>query len=412
MEVNVVYVAAFFPKLSETFVYREVLGLRERGLSVPVVSVRPCLEDMGTDELNALKDEVIPVYGRGWLALVRDSLLELLSHPMRALKTLGTSTWEMLSADDMHGIRKRLKVGMQGFASLALAHRLRPLKPDLLHAHMAHVPTTITRYTALQLGIPYSFTGHAADIFRDRTLLASKLKEAAFVNCISEWHRSFYQSLAPRPDADYPVLRCGVDPSSFPERQPTEGPLQLFAVGRLVKKKGFDLLLDALATASLAQLDWKLLLIGDGPERELLDQKVAEHPCRDRISMPGAQPNHKVREAMSQADIFILPCRVDPDGDRDGIPVVLMEAMAAGAAVISGDVPSIRELVLDGVTGRMVPSEDIPALCAALEELMVDDTLRQERVVAGRGRIDEEFSLSITVDRMLENLKKLAPVES
>jgi glycosyltransferase involved in cell wall biosynthesis len=255
------------------------------------------------------------------------------------------------------------------------------------------------------LRIPFSFTGHAADLFRDRLLLTPKLREAAFVNCISEWHRRFYAELVPRPDEEYPLVRCGVDPDNFPQRSSSAGErIHLFAVGRLVRKKGFDLLLEALADPEVRDLNWDLLLIGDGPERENLNVQQEQHPAKDRITLAGSKPNHVVREEMAKADIFVLPCRVDLQGDRDGIPVVLMEAMAAGATVISGDVPSIRELVQDGINGRMIPSEDVPALIRALREVLLDASLLTQRIQAARHRIEEEFSLSTTVERIRHTL--------
>jgi len=402
---TVVYLAAQFPKLSETFVYREVLGLRARGLTVPVAAVRPSEDAMGEEALEALKGETLPVYGAGAGALLKDALLELLAHPLRAAGTLARGKVDAFTAKDAGGMLNRMKIVLQAFASLALARRLRPLRPALLHAHMGHVPATFAMYTARQLGIPFSFTGHAADIFRDRALLDLKLRRAAFVHCISLWHRGFYQSLVSRPDADYPLVRCGVDLSDFADRTEGGGAVRLLAVGRLVPKKGFDLLLEALAAPGLAERDWTLTLVGDGPERAALERQRSAHPARGRITLAGSQPNTAVRARMSETDLFLLPCRVDAQGDRDGIPVVLMEAMAAGAAVISGDIPSIRELIESGKNGILVPPGDVAELTKALILLCTSASLRASLSAEATQTVEQEFSLQMNLDRIIMNLE-------
>lgn len=404
MKQPIIYLSANFPKLSETFVYREILGLRAVGVDVRTVSIRPSTDTLGDPALETLRQEAIPVYGSGGRRLLLDAALEMLQHPVRSLCTVGYGIRLAVGEKDVKGLAARLKIGVQALAALALARRLRPLQPGLLHAHMAHVPTTFAMLTARQLGVPFSFTGHAADLFRDRALLLPKLKQAAFVHCISRWHREFYQELCPRPDADYPIVRCGVDPSEFASRAPAEpGTTRLLAAGRLVGKKGFDVLLAALAAPALSDLSWTLTLIGDGPEEEALRAQWQAHPCRDRITLAGAQPNSVVRQAMMSADVFVLPCRVDPDGDRDGIPVVLMEAMMAGAVVVSGDIPSIRELIEHDRTGLFVSPGDAKALTEVLVRLCKNAELRERLAAAARPAAIAEFSLAVNIQRILDN---------
>lgn len=403
---SIVYITAQFPKQSETFVYREVLALRQKGANVHVAGVRPSHDNLGNEALEALKSETVSVYGSGAIRLVKDAALEFFSHPLNAPQTLARGFWDAVTQKDAGGLSGRLKIGLQAFASLALAHRLRPLRPALLHAHMAHVPATFAMYTARQLEIPFSFTGHAADIFRDRSLLSAKLKRAAFVHSISYWHQEYYQSLCPRPPEDYPVVRCGVDASEFEPHAPPGETLQILAVGRFVAKKGFDLLLDALADPQLAELPWELTLVGDGPEQEALIAKAAAHPARKKIHLPGAKSNDDVRWMMSRSDLFVLPCRVDPRGDRDGIPVVLMEAMTAGVPVISGDIPSIRELIQSGENGFLLPPGDVKKLTAALIQLCTSAPLRDRFICEGLKTVDHEFSQSANADRILENLSQ------
>jgi len=401
----ILYVGATLPARSETFVYNELLALGARGVRVHAASVRTPEQHLGEQRLDILAARAVPIYGAGPARLLADALMEALTHPLRAA---GVLAW--LIADELRGRplppMRRLKLISQAIGALALARRVRPLGIGHIHAHMAHVPTTIAMYAARQLGIPFSFTGHANDLFRQQTLLREKLQRAAFVACISHWHRAFYRTFVVLPDQQLPIVRCGVelpDPAGDGEHadKTTSAP-RIIAVGRLVPKKGFDLLVTALDR--LRDLPWQCEIIGSGPEEQRLNDQIRTLRLTDRITLLGAAPHARVRQLVAQADLFVLPCRVDPAGDRDGIPVVLMEAMAAGVPVVSGDLPAIRELVHDQENGVLVAPEDTDALVAAIRRLLTDPSLRREWGQAARAWVEQEFSLAGNVERLWQAL--------
>ena len=250
-------------------------------------------------------------------------------------------------------------------------------------------------------------TGHAVDIFSRRTLLLTKLQRAAFCACISEWHRTFYQDELVRAGAPrlaeqrLPVVRCGVDISEFvPVESRRPGRLRMLTVGRLIEKKGFDLLLRALAAQSEDAPDFECVIMGGGEESEALAALCEELGLEDRVTFTGAVPNHEVRERLQHADLFVLPCRVAKSGDRDGIPVVLMEAMASGVPVVAGDIPSIRELVRDDHSGLLVEPESVDMLAPAIGRLLGDHEVRARLAAGGRAWVVEEFSLEQNVARI------------
>lgn len=404
-EPHILYVGSILPKRSETFVYREVLGLRDRGVRVSVASVNTPERDLGDPKLDALSDEAIHVYGRGVggkLRVLRDAARQRLFDWPAGLCETPVSYWP--------------KYFLQWDAGSALARRVKGRGITHIHAHMAHVPTTVAMSCAEALGVPFSFTGHAADLFRDRSALKTKLRRAAFVSCISEWHRRFYQELVPGlSDARLPVIRCGVDMDEFtPADPPPEGAASgpILAVGRLVPKKGFDVLLRALGaldarSGALSPPDGgsaahglRVVLVGGGPEEARLRALADELNIADRVTFAGAQPNHAVREMMGHASLFVLPCQQAADGDRDGIPVVLMEAMARRVCVVSGDLETIRELVADNVTGVMVRPGSVDELSGVLLRLSRDGAERRRLAAAGWTRVAEEFSLSVNLDRL------------
>ncbi|MEM7624438.1 MAG: glycosyltransferase [Planctomycetota bacterium] len=393
---HILYVGSVLPKRSETFVYREVLGLRQRGVRVSAASVNTPERGLGDPQLDQLADEAFHVYGRGIggkLAVLRDSLLQApldVSLPQGIFEA-GLGYWA--------------KYFFQWNAGKALARRVRGQGITHVHAHMAHVPATVAMSCAASLGVPFSFTGHAADLFRDRTALKTKLRHAAFVSCISEWHRIFYRGLAPTlKDEQLPLIRCGVDMAEFTPAEPGAS-RGILAVGRLVPKKGFDVLIRALVAAPA---EVTLQLVGDGPEEAELKALAAEAGVAERVEFLGAKSNNQVRELMGRAALFVLPCQKAADGDRDGIPVVLMEAMARNVCVVSGDLPTIRELVSDNVTGVMVPPGAVDELSGAIVRLLRDDALRRRLADAGRARVAGEFAQSVNLDRLEAALTRVA----
>lgn len=399
---SILYVGAYLPRLSETFVYREIFALRQIGRPVVTASLH-APDTFGEDqpEIRRLAAETVVVYG-GWLPLLGDAAAEWLLHPLRSIRTLCLAVRDACRERDLSAPRRLLIPG-QALAAQALARRIRPQGISHIHAHMAHAPTTVAMYTAFQLGIRFSFTGHAVDLFRDRALLRCKLQRAAFAACISTWHRSFYQSLVHRPDSAYPVIRCGVDPDDFtPVERSDDRPPLILGVGRMVPKKGFDVLLEALEKTKAHGAAFRGCIVGDGEELPRLTELRRSLDLEDEVVLPGARPNPEIRTLMQQAGLFVLPCRVDAAGDRDGIPVVLMEAMACGICVISGDLPTIRELVQDGVTGFMVPPGDTEALAERVTALLRDPALRKRIGRQGRARVEEEFSLHRNAARLNE----------
>ncbi len=407
---RVLYMSGSLPVRSETFVYREILALRALGIDVRTASVHAPARGLdGGGVLDQMADETIEIYSRGKTASIRDAFAELISHPIRGCGTMTRCKIDAFFSAEVSLARKP-KVIWQGIAAMALAHRVRRLGITHIHVHMAHVPTTIAMYTARQLKIPFSFTGHANDIFPQRTLLAEKLKRAQFVNCISYWHRSFYQTVHPRPDDEYPIVRCGVDTRLYePAPAPGEQRLEVLSVGRLVEKKGMDVLIRSIGEiAQAGGPKLRLRIAGDGPQMDQLRALVDTLPPLAEVELLGDTDNDRVMELMCEADVFALPCRVADSGDRDGIPVVLMEAMARGRCVISGDLETIRELIEHDRSGIMIQPGDQAELTQALIRLANDRELVDRLGHAARLRIEEEFDLTINAQRISDQLKQRA----
>jgi len=399
---NLLYVAPRFPVPSETFVYREVCALRAAGWRVRTSGLRATGTSTVPD-LAELGRNTVQIYGAGAVRLLRDAAIELLRRPSRGLRTLGLAAIDAIAPGEPLSWSGRAKLLGQAMAGLALARRVRADGIGHVHAHFAHASASVAMYVAAQLGVPFSFTGHANDLFQRRALLKRKLERAAFVACISVWHRGFYEAIASDADGKYRVIRCAVDVAAWApaERllQP-QVPFTILFVGRLVEKKGADTLIEALSLLRRTGAPVHLIMAGDGPLRDSLEALAIRLDCAPAVTFLGAVDNERVRSLMGDADAFALPCRTDAQGDRDGIPVVLMEAMACGRPVVSGDLPAIRELIVDGETGRLVPGGDVAALAHALDDLRVDPGACVRLGGAGRDRVVQEFSQEVNLRRL------------
>ncbi|WP_420142171.1 glycosyltransferase [Sphingomonas sp.] len=379
----VAYVGTRLPTLSETFVHRELRGLRGRGRRIVPVSVRAPQGPFGDPELDELAKEAVLVYSRATAVALPRAMAAMPGQFARAARDA--------LAVDLSGAKARAKFLTQAYMGLTAGWRLRDAGIGHVHAHLANTPATVALYLARAVGATFSFTGHANDLFVHREALAFKLREAAFVSSISRWHQGFYDAIVP--GGDRPVIRCSVTvPPSAEEGR------DIVSVGRLVAKKGFDLLIRAFARIDAPGM--RLRIAGDGPERQALVALAEAEGVADKVDFLGAQPHAAALALIRSGAIFALPCRTSSTGDRDGIPVVLMEAMAAGKPVIAGRLETIAELVEDETSGLLVPPDDVDALATALRRMIDDPPARRAMGLAGRDHVRKEFSDDINWDRL------------
>lgn len=407
-EGTLVYLAPRFPGLHQTYVQREVRILRHRGWKIQPVGLNASMDDHDPT-VDDLRAGAWTLYEQGFAVLLPQALAELATHPLRGFATLARAKLDAIAPGEPLCLPHRLKLVGQAMAGLALARRLRPLKTEWIHCHFAHSATTVGMYAARQLGIPFSFTGHANDLFQRRCLLRKKLQRAAFVGCISQWHRELYKSIEPDPAGKYQMIRCGVDTTSWAPvitqgRNPGD-PLRILTVGRLVEKKGIDTLIEALPLLQQRHgQKARLTVAGDGPSRQQWTDLARRLGCSDQITWLGDVKNDMVQKLLAETDVFALPCRPDANGDRDGIPVVLMESMACAIPSISGDLPAVRELVIDGQTGLLVQGSDPSGLASALNRLATDPALSKKLGAAGRAHVLSEFASNVNIDRLEQAL--------
>jgi glycosyltransferase involved in cell wall biosynthesis len=388
-----------WPRLSETFVAQELLGLERRGHDLRIVSLRHPTDSAVHDLHQAVRAPVhyLPEYLEDEPARVAagQRLASRLGGYPRALRTY---------LQDYRRDRTENRVRRFGQACVLAAE----LEPDaeLIYAHFLHTPASVARYAAMMRDLPFAVSAHAKDIWTTPDWEKSeKLAEARFCVTCTERGRRHLEELAP--PGRVHLVHHGLDLQCLPEppaRPPRDGsdpaePVRLLSVARAVPKKGLLLLLDALARLP-ANLHWHFEHIGGGPLLPDLRAKAEDLDLQDRITWHGAQPSHLVREAYRCADLFVLPVRVAEDGDRDGLPNVVVEAAGCGLAVISTTAASVDEMVVDGVTGRLVPPDDAGALAGALGALVRDPERRETLGRAARRKVLLAFGADRGIDRI------------
>jgi glycosyltransferase involved in cell wall biosynthesis len=290
--------------------------------------------------------------------------------------------------------------------AVQLAIHVRETGITHLHAHFATIATRIAQLAAHFAGISYSFTGHAKDIFHenvDADLLRDKMVKASAVVTVSDFNLDWLQTHHGVAARRVTRIYNGLQLSDFPYEAPTNRPRKIVAVGRLVEKKGFDVLIEACAILKARGMHFDCKIIGEGPQGEQLRAMIDHLALGEHVRLLGALPRHQVIAAFREAAVSVMPCVIAEDGDRDGLPTVLIEAMALGTPCVGTDVTGIPEIIRDGETGICVRQRDPQAMADALERLLSDPALRTQMAERGRALIEAEFD----VDRNAALLRAL-----
>jgi colanic acid/amylovoran biosynthesis glycosyltransferase len=382
------YVLKMYPRFSETFILGELLARERAGERLEVVSLRQ------------------PVDGRFHAALAQ------LRAPVTYLPTTSSASeaWRQLrtarsSRQAITAHLDELLAAEAGDAvqAVRLAELVRERGLTHLHAHFASVATTVARLASLLSGVPYSFTAHAKDIYHESVEpedLRRKLADAHHVVTVSDYNlahlRETYGADADRVHRVY----NGLDLREAAWSDPADRAPLVVAVGRLVEKKGFDVLLDALARLHERCPSARAVIAGDGALAGDLRAQRDRLGLQDVVELPGPLPQTEVRDLLARAAVFAAPCVVGPDGNRDGLPTVLLEAMAAGAPAVSTDVTGIPEVVRHEQTGLLVPQHDAAALADALERLVTDRPLASRLSRAARALVETSFDVHVQADTL------------
>ena len=388
-----VVVVKGYPRLSETFIAQELLGLERAGLELVIASLRRPTDGKRHPVHDAIRAPVfyLPEY--------------LHEEPWRVVRALvGALTragfWRALSAFARDLVRDVSRNRFRRFGQGLVLAREWPRGAAWLHAHFIHTPASATRYASLITGVPWTCSAHAKDIWTSRDWeLAEKLASARWTVTCTAAGFARLKALAAEPqrlhlsyhglDLDrfghFAGERSGAD-GSDPER-----PVCILSVGRAVEKKGFDVLLEALARLP-ADLHWRFEQVGGGELLPDLKEQAERLGIAARITWSGSLAQREVLQRYRAADLFVLACRIGADGDRDGLPNVLVEASSQALACVSTSISGVPELIADSESGLLVPPEDPAALAATIERAIRDPALRARLGAAGEQRVRSAFN--------------------
>jgi colanic acid/amylovoran biosynthesis glycosyltransferase len=384
---RVAYILLWFPEPSQTFVLEEVNTLVRLGLEVRVYTLygpRPLARTAGMAEVLAPVSHLgLPATGKLLQSLVhlgRDWspgsgrwLRQVLLRRWRSLETAGEAAWAAV-------------------AGVHLARQLRADRIDHIHAPWADGPATAAWVASQLSGIPFSFSARARDLHPPDGALPEKLAAAALVRTNTLANECYLKELAPRQAAKIVNIYNGVSLTPQPRAdRPGLRPCRLLALGRLVPKKGYDILLAACRLLAREGFDFQLTLAGEGPDRRQLQRLRAEYGLGEKVTLTGFVPHREVPRLMQEADLFVMPSLITPSGDRDGIPNVVLEALTFEVPVVATKVSGLPEVIRPPDTGWLAPPADPAALAGAIKEAGADPAEARRRARAGRDLVAREF---------------------
>lgn len=391
----VVMLVKRFPRRSETFILNEVLELRRQGIPLRLIAIMDPLESWAQPEAEALRHEVVYLRSGPWASSVLRLIRVVRRHPRGALTAAlwALHRWEMARW-------RRVAEG------LLLVDVLDCEGSVHLHAHFANGPAAVAFVAHLVAGVPFSFTAHAKDLYTSNVnSLAERSAAASFVATCTGANGDYLRNVVGVDPKKVKVFPHGIALSRFATVPRRPQPGRIVSIGRLVPKKGFSVLVKACRLLTNRGVSVDCVIVGDGPLRSELKGQIVNLGLSGRVRLEPGRPQAELLDLLGSAEVFALAPTIQADGDRDGIPNVLLEAMAAGLPVVSTDISGIPEVLTDRRTGRLVPPEDPEALADALQTLLGDPIRRQSLGDAAQAHAWATFGLETRVRPLAASFK-------
>ena len=405
---RVVYVVRSFPRLSQTFVLNELLALEAAGIDVHVVALVRADERLAHEHLGRLRAPVtyLDEAGTGRRRRAVSHVRVALRRPARYVRAAARLAVQPDATAGYHGVTRReaFDHGVQLVAALGLHRRHRVAR---LHAHFAHDPALVAQVVSDVTGVPFSFTGHARDLVQISTrALAARVADATVVVTGCATNAEFLKHVSRAGDhRKVHVVPNGVDATAFaPAAEASKVAGAVVSVGRFVEKKGFEILIDAVTAVVRSGVAIHLTIYGDGPLRPLLEGRIAAAGLGDHVTLAGECTQAELQRVLPTHTLFALTPYVGDDGDRDGLPTVLVEAMACGLPVVTTNVAGIPDLVHHGVNGLVCLPRQAAPVADALRSLLADAPARRRMAAAARATVLADFDQSITSRRIVDLL--------
>jgi glycosyltransferase involved in cell wall biosynthesis len=402
----ILYITTTLPALTVTFIYREMFQLEASGWEVLACSMNTPRSDRVSRDAAELLSRTLYLDKVSRWRLLAGALATLLRNPLRASRSL----LDALRPLELCGIHGAAALLFHFVEAAYLAHEYRNAALRHIHCHFGSGPASIGMFLARFLQIGFSFVMHGTDEFLVPVALTAKLRRCAFAVAISGYMRSYVLgAYGAQFAAKLAVVHCGIPLRSFDasaaarDRRSAGAPCEILSVGQLQPRKGFNTLLTACAELRRRGFAFNCHIVGDGPQREDLQAAIRMQGLENEVRILGAVKQEHLLAHYQSADIFVLACTIAADGDRDGIPVALMEAMAMEVPVVSTNVSGIPELIRSMEEGVLVEAGDPAAVADSIVFLARHPDDAQQMAIRGRQKVQEQFDIVATV-KQLERL--------
>lgn len=391
------YVLGQFPSVSETFILREMCALQKLGFDITPLSMNPPAEPVHETAQGLASRTLYRSAPVSWQSL-KGMIGALFRKPIGCMSAL-----RMIISQGMRDFGAVRELMSAFSAACYVVAHVPPGRMRHVHAHFASYPATVGLLLAEILGVGFSMSCHARDIFTDEArLMGLKVAEAEFVTvCTQVGAERLQRRYSPLNSDKLRVIRHGLDFKQFTGGSHREHQTPLVvSVGRLVEKKGFPILLRAAAMLAAEDMDFELAIVGDGPQREELERLINGLGLQGRVHMPGYLTEKQVMATYRHADLFVLTPIIAADGDRDGLPNTIIEAMAAGVPVVATDVGAISEVVIHEQTGLLAQPGNVQEIARCMERALVDHALRQRISAQALQKVQREHDISRNVGQL------------
>ena len=383
------YVVKRYPRYSETFIVNEILAHEKTGIEIEIFSLRPPEDTHFQNIISEIKAPVTYLPNR---VQKSNDFWMLVSEAAKSAPDI----WDFLNEAKNTDAREVTY-------AVTLAKHIRERGINHLHAHFATSSATVARLAAMFTGITYSFTAHAKDIYHESINaddLIRKIHDAASVITVSDYNKCYLsKTFLIKPEKITRVYN-GLDLNRYLYKSPTIRKPKIIGVGRLVEKKGYNDLIAACRHLKDDNIEFSCVIIGEGPEHDNLTQQIKEQELGNYVSLSGPQPQNQVIRAIQDAAVFVAPCIIGQDGNRDGLPTVLLESMALGTPCISTNVTGIPEIIQNGITGILVKQHDPKSISIAIKKLLHDPLARKSLATNARQLIENKFDIIINTQQI------------
>ncbi len=398
------YILKGYPRISETFISNEILLLERMGFTMrlfPMRQPRESFSHASVKEIKARVDYLPTELVPDFFQLLRPNIFLAAKKPKQFKETLQTAAQGVSHGKGLATLKHLLQAGF-----LTNTHLVKDPGVAQLHGHFAHSPTSVTMFASLLSGIPFSFTAHAKDIYTsDKEKIYKKIAQAKFVVTCTRHNKEYLQAIAGKCSTPIYCIYHGIDLNLFQQTEAhpeTHNPFKILTVARMTQKKGLPTIYKALAELHRKGIDFQHTLIGDGDDREKILALISSLGLEDHCKWIGTQTHEEVLLHFKASDLFVLGCEIAENGDRDGIPNVLVESLAMGVPALSTNVSAIPEILINGETGITVPPSQPEQLEKAMLRILTDKKLRRQLINGGQALVKDSFDNSHWIQKLAE----------